>query len=143
MPSFYDKLLPVPILNLCVPLIELLARGGLIGRFQRWESQFHQRKLNLVHMGCWAGLFVAMWTSSFVEAPHPGASVEFSQGGQPRCTATALAVAVAECVPVRCTAATVDATRIEAIVTGAQPLRECRGDNNRAWSFDACSRGGG
>src|SRR5262249_28291053 len=33
----------------------------------------------LVHMGCWATLFMAMWTTGFVEAPHPGNSLAFWQ----------------------------------------------------------------
>jgi TPR repeat protein len=78
VPLFWDKLLPVPILNLCVPLFDRLARGGLIGSFnQRWESALPAAKLNLVHMGCWIALFAGMMATGFVGGDHPGNSIAF------------------------------------------------------------------
>lgn len=78
VPLFWDKLLPVPILNLSVPLIDRLARAGLLGRVNAWwERAASPARLNLVHMGCWAGLFATMWGTGFIEAPHPGNSIEF------------------------------------------------------------------
>ncbi|HZL99381.1 MAG TPA: RnfABCDGE type electron transport complex subunit D [Planctomycetota bacterium] len=76
-PSFYDKLLPVPLLNLCVPLIDRVARSGFLGRFTHWELRFAPRKANLVHMGCWAALFTTMLGTGFVEAPHEGGTIAF------------------------------------------------------------------
>lgn len=77
IPEFYDKLLPVLALNLCVPLIDRWARSGVVGRFTRWESQFQPRKLNLVHMACWAALFLTMLATGYVDAPHKGTSIAF------------------------------------------------------------------
>jgi Sel1 repeat len=78
VPLFWDKLLPVPILNLMVPLIDRVARSGLVGRFNHWwETAFDPRRANLVHMGCWAALFGTMLATDFVEGPHPGASIGF------------------------------------------------------------------
>ena len=78
VPLFWDKLLPVPFLNLCVPLIDRVARHGLVGRFNRWwETAFRPARANLVHMGCWAALFGTMLATGYVEAPHPGASIVF------------------------------------------------------------------
>ncbi|MET0555917.1 MAG: hypothetical protein ABW221_22950 [Vicinamibacteria bacterium] len=78
VPTFWDKLLPVPVLNLCVPLIDRLAGRGLVGRWNaRWESALAPRALHLAHMGVWVALFAGMWATGFVEAAHPGASVAF------------------------------------------------------------------
>lgn len=78
VPTFWDKLLPVPILNLCVPLIDRLMRTGIIGRLNRaWETAMRPGRMNLVHMGLWAALFVAIEATGFVEGPHPGNSIPF------------------------------------------------------------------
>jgi TPR repeat protein len=78
VPLFWDKLLPVPILNLCVPLIDRWVRSGAIGRMNHaWESILPTPKLNLVHMACWAALFITLEVTGFVEAPHPGNSIPF------------------------------------------------------------------
>lgn len=78
VPLFWDKLLPVPILNLCVPMIEKLARSGFVGRFnQWWESTLQPKRLNLVHMACWAAVFGGMYATGYIEAPHPGNSIPF------------------------------------------------------------------
>jgi TPR repeat protein len=87
LPSFYDKLLVVPFLNLSVKMIDRCATLGVLGRFNRWEQAFGLRKLNLMHIGCWVLLFAAMLGTGFVEAPHPGASIDFwrkaAQEGKP------------------------------------------------------------
>lgn len=78
VPLFWDKLLPVPILNLCVPLIDRVCRHGVVGRINAaWEGALSPGRMNLVHMGCWASLFVAMMASGFAYGPHPGDSIEF------------------------------------------------------------------
>jgi hypothetical protein len=89
VPLFWDKLLPVPFLNLMVPLIDRFARSGLVGRFNHWwETAFDPRRANLVHMGCWSALFGTMLATGYVEAPHPGASIGFwkkaYEEGKPR-----------------------------------------------------------
>ena len=76
-PQFYDKLLPIPLLNLCVRRIDRLAEGGWLGRFTRWEARFDPRRLNLAHMGAWAALFSGLYATGFVEAPHPARSIAF------------------------------------------------------------------
>jgi hypothetical protein len=77
LPSFYDKLLVVPFLNLSVRLIERCTTVGALGRLSRWETAFGLQKLNLVHLGCWTLLFATMLGTGFVEAPHPGESIAF------------------------------------------------------------------
>ena len=78
VPLFWDKLLPVPLLNLCVPFIDRVTRAGVFGRLnQRWEQAFAPARLNLAHMAVWALLFVSMLATGFVAAPHPGNSIPF------------------------------------------------------------------
>jgi len=77
VPEFYDKLLPVPLLNLSVPWIEAVAGVGLLARFDRWQTRFRPGRVNLVYMGGWAALFAMMLATGFVAAPHPGRKVEF------------------------------------------------------------------
>lgn len=78
VPIFWDKLLPVPILNLCVPLIDRLARGPILGGLTRaWDSLMAPRPLNLLHMACWGGLFSTMLFTGFIESPHPGVPIAF------------------------------------------------------------------
>lgn len=80
IPTFWDKLLPVPILNLCVPLIDRACRHGALGRLNAaWEGALSSRKLNLVHMGCWIVLFGAMISTGFAYGAHPGNSLAFWQ----------------------------------------------------------------
>lgn len=77
VPDFYDKLLPVPILNLLVIWIDRVARSGALQRLRRFEAKFKPRTLNVAHIGCWAALFAWMLASGFVESPHPGNSIAF------------------------------------------------------------------
>jgi TPR repeat protein len=77
LPTFYDKLLVVPFLNLSVRCINRCAGLGVLGRFNRWETIFGLRKLNFMHMACWALLFAAMLGTGFVEGPQPGESIAF------------------------------------------------------------------
>ena len=78
VPLFWDKLLPVPILNLLVPLIDRAARGSFLGRLnRRWEACLPSAKLNLAHMGIWAALFGSLYATGFVGGDHPGNSIPF------------------------------------------------------------------
>jgi TPR repeat protein len=77
VPEYYDKLLPVPILNLSIQMIDRWAGSGFLGRISRWESKFQPRKLNLAYMAGWVALFLALLSTGYVEAPHKGASIAF------------------------------------------------------------------
>jgi len=76
-PSFYDKLVVVPFLNLLVPLLDRLAASGVFARIGRWEARFGPRKANLGYMGCWATMFLIMLHTGYIEAPHPGDTLQF------------------------------------------------------------------
>lgn len=98
VPVFWDKLLPVPILNLCVPLFDRIARSGAIGRLNRaWENALAPRALNAVHMALWAAVAGTMLWTGFIEGPHPGKSlafwVEAADEGRPRAAQNLLLLA--------------------------------------------------
>ena len=76
-PTFYDKLVVVPLLNLLTPVLDRIAALGLWGRFGRWEATVGPRKMNVGFMAVWIALFLAMLSTGFVEAPHPGATIGF------------------------------------------------------------------
>ncbi len=79
-PTFYDKLLCVPLLNLSVPWIDravrtmgdrpVLARFGLEGPLGRH---------NLAHMAVWIAFFGAMTAIGSTDGLHPGDRVPFWQ----------------------------------------------------------------
>jgi len=77
VPSLYDKLIPIPLLNLSVKWIDKLSTSGVFGRLTRWEAAFKAQRSNLVYMGCWIVLFTVMLTTGWVEAPHPGSDIAF------------------------------------------------------------------
>lgn len=78
VPVFWDKLLPVPLLNLCVPLIDRVSRAGFLGSLNRaWEGALKPAFMNAIHMGLWTTLFITMIVAGMIEKPHPGDSVAF------------------------------------------------------------------
>jgi TPR repeat protein len=77
VPTFYDKLVVVPLLNLLTPVLDRIAAFGMMGRFGKWEASVGPRRMNLAFMGGWIVLFLAMLGTGFVEAPHPGATIGF------------------------------------------------------------------
>jgi len=77
LPTLYDKLLPIPMLNLCVPWMDRLAASGFVARLTRWEQRLQPRRLNLACMGIWIALFTLMLSTGYIEAPHPGDSIKF------------------------------------------------------------------
>ena len=80
LPTFYDKLLCVPLLNLSVPAIDravralgerpILGRLGLDGPLGR---------MNLAHMTAWVLFFVAMTVAGGTDGMHRGDSLPFWQ----------------------------------------------------------------
>ncbi len=78
-PTFYDKLLCVPLLNLSVPLIDRFVRS--------LQSRPRIRRIfgapwatpNLVHMGVWIALFAAMTATGRTDGLHRGDMLPFWQ----------------------------------------------------------------
>jgi tetratricopeptide (TPR) repeat protein len=62
LPTFYDKLLPVPLLNLSIRAIDRAARSNLLKRFDPGAigRTLAPRRRNLAYMAIWIALFVAM-----------------------------------------------------------------------------------
>ncbi len=73
-PTFYDKLLCVPPLNLLVRPLDQ-AGAALEARFRKLT--WNPRQANFAHMGVWTALFAIMLTTGFVEGKHPGSDPEF------------------------------------------------------------------
>jgi hypothetical protein len=61
-PTFYDKLLAVPVMNLCVQGIDAFARSPALRRIDpaRLGPALAPRRRHLVYMGIWAVVFVLM-----------------------------------------------------------------------------------
>ena len=80
VPTFYDKLLCVPLLNLSVQRID-----GLVGAVQRspwwshWRRDWAPARANLAHMAVWVVFFGAMTAMGRTDGRHPGDSLPFWQ----------------------------------------------------------------
>jgi tetratricopeptide (TPR) repeat protein len=70
LPTFYDKLLPVPFLNLSIQAIDKAARSNALKRFDpaALGRALTPRKRNLAYIAAWAGLFVTMQAQTGSEA---------------------------------------------------------------------------
>lgn len=83
LPPFYDKLLPVPILNVAIQLIDRIARRAAQSRFFRHldPSQLGRtlqgRRRNLAYMAVWAIVFALMSAVQGVGDEHPGQWLPF------------------------------------------------------------------
>jgi hypothetical protein len=89
MPSFYDKLLCVPVLNLTVRALDRasvalsawLARRRWVvdGKFQPLQAlaSWTPRQANFGFMGIWVGLFGVMTFTGFLGGKHPGSDAAF------------------------------------------------------------------
>jgi len=79
IPTFYDKLLPVPVLNLCVPLIDKACRAleQKLPRFDLAGRSWSPRAANVAHMSVWIALCAVMFGTRFLNAEHPGSRVAF------------------------------------------------------------------
>jgi hypothetical protein len=81
VPTFYDKLLPVPIMNLMIQSIDRFARSPFMQKFDtaRLGRSLSPRRRNLAWVSVWALVFVGMSMTDAVGDSHPGHSVPFWQ----------------------------------------------------------------
>jgi hypothetical protein len=81
MPGFYDKLLPVPLLNLSVKLLDRLGRSPLLQRIDpsAWGRALVPRRRYLAYISVWAVAFGAMSASGYLGDKHPGQWLPFWQ----------------------------------------------------------------
>ena len=79
MPTFYDKLLPVPLLNLSVRGLDRLGRSRLLRMADPAAPgpSLTPRRRNLAAMSVWAVVFAAMSAAGGVGDRHPGQWVPF------------------------------------------------------------------
>jgi hypothetical protein len=78
MPTFYDKLLCVPILNLLVPSIDRFVKSiGPRPLLHRLALDGPLGRGNLAHMAVWAGIFVVMMSTGSADGMHRGDSLPF------------------------------------------------------------------
>lgn len=73
-PTFYDKLLPLPLMNLMVRGIDRLAGSRALGMLDpaRLGRALRPRQRNLVYVSIWAGVFFTMRAAGGVGDDHPG-----------------------------------------------------------------------
>jgi Sel1 repeat len=81
VPSFYDKLLPVPIMNLSIKLIDRVARSSWLSRFDpaKLAPSLTGRRRNLAYISVWTAIFVALSVTEGVGDNHNGQRVPFWQ----------------------------------------------------------------
>ncbi|MBV9508120.1 MAG: hypothetical protein JO323_24265 [Acidobacteriia bacterium] len=79
MPTYYDKLLQVPLLNLSVKAIDRIARSGWL-RFLDPAAlcrSLAPRQRNLAYISVWAAVFAVMSATQAVGDSHPGQWLPF------------------------------------------------------------------
>jgi hypothetical protein len=79
MPTFYDKLLQVPILNLSITAIDRLARSSVLQKLDpaRLGRTLSGRRRHLAFISIWAVVFVVMSALQGVGDSHPGQWLPF------------------------------------------------------------------
>jgi hypothetical protein len=79
MPTFYDKLLQVPLLNLSAKGLDRIARSKFMSMFDpaKLGRSLIPRQRNLAYMSIWAVLFAGMSVTQGVGDSHPGQWLPF------------------------------------------------------------------
>ena len=79
-PTFYDKLLCVPLLNMSVQAIDRLVRAIQTSPgWNRWRRDWAPQRANLAHMAVWIAFFSAMTAMGRTDGRHTGDSLPFWQ----------------------------------------------------------------
>jgi len=78
LPTFYDKLLCVPLLNLLVPAIDRFVKSiGPQPLLHRLALDGPLGRGNLAHMAVWAAIFAVMMSTGSADGMHRGDSLPF------------------------------------------------------------------
>lgn len=78
-PTFYDKLLCVPLLNLSIKWIDEVVGGLDSAPILRYLALDGTRRANYAHMVMWTALFIAMTAMGKTDGRHTGDSLPFWQ----------------------------------------------------------------
>ena len=76
-PTFYDKLLSVPLLNISIQILDRIARKINFNKVFKVFRDLSVYKLNLIHMLIWIVIFVGWYSSGRVGVDHPGRQSDF------------------------------------------------------------------
>jgi hypothetical protein len=81
IPAFYDKLLPVPVLNLSIKAIDGLAQSHWLSKLSpaNLGAGLSPRRRNLAYVTLWTAVFVTLLRLDGVGDNHPGHKVLFWQ----------------------------------------------------------------
>lgn len=95
-PTFYDKLLPIPALNLLVRAIDRMTRGKPLAWLapERFGRSLTPIRRNVLITSVWAAVFIALYAVKGVGDEHPGRYLPFwhkacGAGSARACTYTA------------------------------------------------------
>lgn len=79
LPAFYEKLLPVPLLNLTVRRLDILARSETLRRFDpgRLGRTLAPLSRNVAYTSAWVGVFALFSTVKVFGDHHPGQYLPF------------------------------------------------------------------
>ena len=74
IPTFYDKLLPVPLMNLSIKFIDRLTKSSLLEKLDpaKLGRSLAPRQRNLAYMAVWGAIFIVMSSVNAVGDSHPG-----------------------------------------------------------------------
>ena len=80
-PTFYDKLLAIPLLNLSIQFLDRIARKVDFSKLWPQTLQFALtgNRLNLIHMGIWVVFFMSVYFTYKLGDNHPGRNPMFWQ----------------------------------------------------------------
>jgi hypothetical protein len=79
LPTFYDKLLQVPLLNLSIKAIDRIARSRWLRHFDpaTLGRSWTPRQRNLAFMSVWSVVFVGIYAANGLTDSHPGQWLPF------------------------------------------------------------------
>jgi hypothetical protein len=97
VPAFYDKLLPVPIMNVSIKLIDRIAKSRWLSRIDpaRLAPTLTGRNRNLAYISVWTAVFVVLSVTNGLGDNHDGQRLPFwqnacVQGGRNACENVAI-----------------------------------------------------
>ena len=79
LPAFYEKLLPVPLMNLTVRRIDAWAASGWLSRLDpaRIGAALTPARRNVAYTGAWVGVFALFSSTTILGDDHPGQYLPF------------------------------------------------------------------